>query len=71
MTNPNLTTAGDSIRAAGNELYARQSCHALAENFGVDAVPAYDEHGFPTGQVAVDPTGLESAIRHYVQEGRE
>lgn len=67
MTTPNA----NPILAASNELYARQSCRALAEEFGVDAVPAYDEHGLPTGWVAVDPDGLKSAIYAYFEEGGE
>ena len=42
-----------SIRSAGDELRAYYGCRDL-EARGLRAVPAYDEHGQPTGQVAID-----------------
>jgi hypothetical protein len=71
MTNSNVASAADSIRAAGNELYARQSCRELDEKFGIDAVVAYGEDGLPTGQVAVDPHDLEAAIPVYAEQSEE
>lgn len=66
-----MTTPTTPIEAAGHELYARQSCRELAERFGVDAVVAYDEHGIPTGQIAVDPRELESAIHAYAAQSEQ
>ena len=47
-----------NFEAAGNELRARWSCDQLAEQLGLDAVPAYDKHGHATGWVAVNPAAL-------------
>jgi hypothetical protein len=43
--------------SAADELRAYYGCQQL-EAHGLRAVPAYDEHGQPTGLVAIDPTAL-------------
>jgi hypothetical protein len=51
-----VSAVGD-VRGAGSpgdELRAYYGCVELARR-GLDAVPAYDEHGRCTGQVAIDP----------------
>jgi hypothetical protein len=46
-----MTTTNGS---AADELRAYYGCQQL-EAHGFRAVPAYDEHGQPTGLVAIDP----------------
>jgi hypothetical protein len=43
-----------SAGSPGDELRAHYGCAELARH-GLDAVPAHDENGHPTGLVAVDP----------------
>ncbi|TCO33019.1 hypothetical protein EV652_10318 [Kribbella steppae] len=57
--------------AAGNELRARWNCQELADRYGLDAVPAYDQDGSATGWIAVDPAALEDHLYAYAEEGDE
>jgi hypothetical protein len=55
----------------GDELRARWSCDYLAEVLGLEAVPAYDRDGRPTGWVAIDPVVLQDRFADFCVEGDE
>ena len=47
------------IEAGGNDLRARWACEHFADTYGLQAVPARDEHGQTTGWIAVNPDDLD------------
>ncbi|TDW91105.1 hypothetical protein [Kribbella sp. VKM Ac-2566] len=53
----------------GDELRARWSCDYLAEVLDLEAVPAYDRDGQPTGWVAIDPVVIEDRFVDLYAEG--
>ncbi|MFC9687779.1 hypothetical protein ACFTSF_04520 [Kribbella sp. NPDC056951] len=54
-----------SPEVSAGEVRARWGCGELAVKFGIDAVPAHDEHGAATGRVAIEPDELQEAIHNY------
>ncbi|WP_433019974.1 hypothetical protein [Kribbella sp. CA-294648] len=63
MTTPTTGSPGDELRAY-------HACRAV-EAYGLTAVPAYDDQGRPTGQIAIDPAELSDwlAEAHDKKEG--
>ena len=59
------------IEADGNELRAKWKCEDLAEIWGLEARPAYDADGHPTGWVAVDPDALEDWFAEHYEEDEQ
>ncbi|WP_328321832.1 hypothetical protein OHA70_25455 [Kribbella sp. NBC_00382] len=52
----------------GDELRAYYGCQQL-DDAGLRAVPAYDEHGRPTGLVAIDPGEFADWLEALYEEG--
>ncbi|TCN36857.1 hypothetical protein EV644_11221 [Kribbella orskensis] len=59
------------IEAGGNDLRARWACDHYADLWNPSAVPAYDEHGRPTGRVAIDPADLDAWLADHREEAKE
>jgi hypothetical protein len=55
----------------GDELRARWTCDYFAEVLDIEAVPAYDRDGQPTGWVAIDPVALQDRLADLDTDGDE
>lgn len=58
------------IASAADELRACYGCAELAGR-GIDAVPAFDDTGRPTGRVAIDPDVFCDWLDDLYQEGED
>ena len=56
------------IEAGGNDLRAHWGCDHYADMSDLPAVPAYDEHGRPTGWVAIDPADLDAWLADHCEQ---
>ena len=61
------SAATGSTPSAAAELRAYHGC-AEVEGRGLSAVPAYDEHGRPTGLVAIDADEFCDWLDNYTNE---
>lgn len=56
------------IETAAYELRAYYGCAELEQATGLRVVPAYDEHGRPTGRVAIDPDDFRDWLDDYTAD---